>query len=251
MLFGTKKNLLTLVVLSIAVIGMYMKSFFLYLSEKEKYVPEPKSLFIVTDAVNGYGLDLTTIIAKENFHVLGVVRTLDDAEFLRSSGLGKVDTLVWTNEPHVTNDTFSLARNELIASLASYNALNISVSGIVVTLTPQHFYDKAGPSEMDGFEFSIETVKEVLTSIAMIQQVSREFNSKSMRIVLVAPYAPSTFLTDPRSLNSTEIAEMVIMRSLEAAVHEVRSHLASEGFSVSILYSPSRHTPSETFWQVL
>ena len=185
-------NILTvLIVASGALLSFYIKHAY-FRSSKEILIPEPgSSLFIVTDAMNGYGQDLVTTIAEKDYHVLGIVRTLADAEFLRGAGLGKMDALVWTSG--LANDT-CIVRNEVAASLASYVAMNITIHGMVVVLTPSHFYDNGNLSEMSGFEFSIETISEVLMSLIMIQEVLHDHKDKSMRIVLVAPYIP------PRSM---------------------------------------------------
>lgn len=250
-------NILTaLIVLSIILLAIYVKKAYIY---KEKVVPEPGSLFIIIpDAVNGYGMDIITNIAeKEDYHVLGIVRTLADAEFLRSSGLGKLDASVWTK----ADISGGIVKNEMPVVASSslvneYAAMNITVSGIVAVLTPHHFYDKNNQSEMSGFEFSVETITEVLMSLILIQEMlmnkfsKTECKEKPMRIVLVAPYIPHALYSIPHSLNTTEMAELVVIRALDAAVAESRRQFSKLGFSVSLVYSPSRYAPNETLLQV-
>jgi len=249
-------NILTaLIVLSVALLAIYVKRAYIY---KDKVVPEPGSLFIIIpDAVNGYGMDIITDITEKDYHVLGIVRTLADAEFLRSSGLGKLDALVWTK----ADTSGGIVKNEMpVASslkINEYAAMNITVSGIVAVLTPHHFYDKSNQSEMSGFEFSVETITEVLMSLILIQEMlmneyskMTECKEKPMRIVLVAPYIPPALYAIPHSLNTTEMAELVVIRALDAAVAEARKQFTTLGFSVSLVYSPSRYAPSETLLQV-
>lgn len=241
-----------LTALGVAVLYVFIRNTFFYRTD-EKIVPKPASLFIVTDAVNGYGFELTKTIAEAGFQVLGIVRNLADAELLRGLGVGKIDVVIDTAHDMsapVEGSQLCPIIPELATSLESYDIMNVTLSGIVVVLTPRHFYDKSNDYEMTGFGFAMDVLADSIMSLIAMQTALPDYKGEAMRVALVVPYIPPPLYAIPHRLNTTEMAELVVIRALDAAVAEARRHFAQFGVSISLVYSPSRYAPNETLIQV-